>query len=65
MNLTYNEILKLKGKVLENTNSNSAEFGRTFKVTSSTNKNVVLNNGTTIKTTIFFETRQNDFKLLP
>lgn len=65
MNLTYTEILKLKGKELLNTNTNSADFGKVFIVTSSTNNNVILNNGITIKTTIFFETRQNDYKLLP
>lgn len=64
MNLTYKEILKLKGKELLNTNTNSSEFGKTFKVTSATNKNVILNNGVTIKTDIFIETKQFDYKLL-
>ena len=65
MNLTYKEIVKLKGKELLNTNTSSAEFGKVFKVTSSTSKNVILNNGITIKTDIFLETKQYDYKLLP
>lgn len=65
MNLTYKEIVNLKGKELLNTNTSSAEFGKVFKVTSSTSKNVILDNGITIKTDIFLETKQYDYKLLP
>ena len=62
--MNWKEILNLKGKELQNINPNSAEFGKVFKVTSSTNKNVVLNNGITIKTNIFMETKQNDYKII-
>ena len=64
MNLNYQEILNLKGRELLNVNTNSAECGKIFKVTSSTRKNVVLNNGITIKTDIFFQTKQYEYILL-
>lgn len=63
MNLTYNETLKLKGKKLINVNPTSGEFGKTFTVTSSTKNNVVLDNGIKIKTVLFVEIIQNNYKL--
>lgn len=63
MKLDYKEILKLKGKKLINTNPTSSEKGKVFVVTSATKTNVILNKGITIKTPLFYETKQADYEL--
>ena len=64
MKLEYKEILNLKGKKLINTNPKSSENGKVFEVTSATKTNIVLNKGITIKTPLFYETKQTDYELL-
>lgn len=63
MNLTYNQMLNLKGKKLKNINPNSSDFGRVFTVTSSTKKYITLDFGIKIITNIFFETKQHNYEI--
>lgn len=64
MNMTYKEILNLKGKKLENINTNSGEFGKVFNVTRATKNHIELNNGIKIITIIFHNTKQQNYKLI-
>lgn len=63
MQLTYSEILKLKGKTLINVNPTSSEFNKEFEVTSSTKNKVVLNQGISIPTSNFFDDKQKDYEM--
>lgn len=58
MNLkSYQEVRDLKGQYLYKLSE-----GVIYKVTSATNNKVVLNKGLTYLTSIFFETKQNEFR---
>jgi len=58
MRLDYKDILKLKGKILIDVRHNSEHI-----VTSVTKNNLILDNGITIKTSIFYETKQENYLL--
>jgi hypothetical protein len=58
MELSYKEILKLKGRELIDNRSNTKHI-----VTSSTKTNVILDNGIKIKTVIFYEHTQQFYTL--
>jgi len=60
MNLTWQEVRKLKGKWLIETRNNSL-----VKVISSTAKHVKLTNGATVMTSIFVEKQQSQYELAP
>ena len=62
MKIEYKEILKLKGRKLLDTVTGGIE--KIFTVTSVTKRNIVLNNGITIKTDLFYETKQANYELL-
>ena len=58
MNLkNYQEVRNLKGQYLYKLSE-----GVVYKVTSATNRKVILNDGLTYLTSIFFETKQKEFR---
>jgi len=57
MNLTFKEITLLRGKYLVHKTEGVCQ------VTQATSNKIVINNGITILTSIFFETKQKDYEL--